>query len=124
MRIKSECEWWLEWPIAELGRLDRLHLFRGLEAIRRYGECIQFWSCATGTIASCFGTSGLNETARLRGGHFAMTVSTLFPAATNNSLTLQGVQNSKGNIARTWTSSRQPSCAATGNFSMTGVPPV
>jgi hypothetical protein len=79
---------------------------------------------ATGTIASCFGTSGLNETARLRGGHFAMTVSTLFPAATNNSLTLQGVQNSKGNIAGTWTSSGQPSCAATGNFSMTGVPPV
>src|SRR6185503_3848210 len=38
----------------------------------------------TGTIASCFGTSGLNETAHLSGGHFAMTVSTLFPAATNN----------------------------------------
>jgi len=78
----------------------------------------------TGTIASCFGTSALNATANFSGGHFAMTVSTLFPAATNNTFTLQGVQHSNGSITGTWTSSGQPSCAATGNFLMTGVPPV
>ena len=82
-----------------------------------------FGSGSVGTIAVCFG-SGLNETASLSGGHFTMTVSTLFPAATNNTFTLQGTQNSNGNIAGTWTSGGQPGCTASGSFSMSGVPPV
>lgn len=83
-----------------------------------------FNSGPPGTIVSCFGTSALNETARLSSGHFAMTVSTLFPAATNNTFTLQGAQNSDGNITGTWTASGQHGCAATGNFSMSKLPPV
>lgn len=81
-------------------------------------------SVPTGTIAACFPTSGLNEMASLSGGQFAMTVSTMFPASTNNTFSLRGTQNSNGNVTGTWTSSGEPSCIASGSFSMSGVPPV
>lgn len=82
-----------------------------------------FGSGPSGTIAACFG-SGLSETASMSGGHFAMTVSTLFPTPTNNTFTLSGTQTSSGSISGTWTSSGQSGCAASGSFSMSSVPPV
>ena len=83
-----------------------------------------FGSGPTGTIAACFGGSGLSEFANMSGGHFAMTVSTLFPTPTNNTFTLNGTQTSGGTISGTWTSSGQSGCAGSGSFSMSGVPPV
>ena len=83
-----------------------------------------FGSGSVGSIAACFAGSGLNETASISGGHFTMSVSTLFPIPKNNTFTLNGTQSSNGNVSGTWTSSGQSGCAGSGSFSMSGVPPV
>jgi hypothetical protein len=56
-------------------------------------------------------------------GTFGMTISTLFPSATNNVLTLQGSVN--GNtISGNWTLTGLSGCSGSGTFTIQGLPPV
>ena len=77
-----------------------------------------------GTATVCFNGSPLSESATFRSGQFTMTLSTVFPMATNNVLNLQGTQQSDGTIQGTWKSSGNSVCNANGTFTLTGVPPV
>ncbi len=56
-------------------------------------------------------------------GTFEMIITTMFPGATNNVLTLQGTVN--GNtISGTWTLTGLTGCSGNGKFTMQGLPPV
>lgn len=66
--------------------------------------------------APCFTT--MAETATLSGGSFQMTIKTLFPAAENNVLTLQGTPESNGNFSGTRTVTGQTGCTGNGTFTM------
>jgi hypothetical protein len=84
------------------------------------------------SAGSCFASYQTSETATfgLMGnfngnvtGTFGMTITTMFPGATNNVLTLQGTVN--GNtISGTWTLTGLTGCSGNGNFTIHGVPPV
>jgi hypothetical protein len=84
------------------------------------------------STGSCFASYPTSETATfsLSGnfngnimGTFGMTITTLFPGATNNVLTLQGTVN--GNtISGTWMLTGLTGCSGNGNFTMHGLPPV
>lgn len=56
-------------------------------------------------------------------GTFEMTITTMFPGATNNVLTLQGTVNGD-TISGTWTLTGLTGCSGNGKFTMQGVPPV
>jgi len=76
--------------------------------------------------APCFATplgqtASFSVTGNSRGyqtGPFQMTVTTIFPAATNNVLTLSGNRNSDGGITGTWTISGLTGCPGNGTFTM------
>lgn len=72
--------------------------------------------------APCFTT--MAETATLSGSSFQMTITTLFPAAENNVLTLQGTRTSNGNFSGTWTATGQTGCTGSGTFTMQPQVPV
>lgn len=55
-------------------------------------------------------------------GPFQMTITTLFPQATNNVLQLNGTRNSDGSISGQWTVTGLTGCPASGTFTMT--PPI
>jgi hypothetical protein len=84
------------------------------------------------SAGSCFASDQTTETATfgLMGnfngnvtGTFEMTITTMFPGATNNVLTLQGTVN--GNtISGTWMLTGLTGCSGNGNFTIHGVPPV
>ena len=66
--------------------------------------------------APCFTT--MAETATLSANSFQMTITTLFPAAENNVLSLNGTRESNGNFSGTWTATGQTGCAGNGTFTM------
>ena len=78
------------------------------------GPCFATYSTSeTGS----FGLSG-NSNGNVK-GTFGMTVTTLFPAPTNNLLTLQGTVNG-GTISGTWTLTGGTGCTGNGSFTMRG----
>lgn len=91
------------------------------------GGALTFTSFTFTTSGTCFASGPFAETGSvsLSGnysggvtGSFAMTVSTIFPAATNNVLTLMG--NVNGNtITGTWTVAGQTGCSGSGTFTAT-----
>ena len=74
------------------------------------------------SAAPCFSTSA--ETATLSAGSFQMTITTLFPGAQNNVLTLNGTRQGNGNFSGTWTATGQAGCTGSGTFTMQPQVPV
>ncbi len=71
--------------------------------------------CFASDPTSQTGTVGLTDTNGNLTGTFGMNISTIFPGATNNVLTLQGTVN--GNtISGTWTLTGQTGCSGNGTF--------
>lgn len=68
------------------------------------------------SAAPCFSTTA--ETAMLSASSFQMTITTLFPGAQNNVLTLNGTRESNGNFSGTWTATGQTGCSGNGTFTM------
>ena len=62
--------------------------------------------------------STISETATLSANSFQMTITTLFPVAENNVLSLNGTRESNGNFSGTWTTTGQTGCAGNGTFTM------
>jgi hypothetical protein len=73
--------------------------------------CFPTTTTETGTFG-LMGSSNGNVT-----GTFGMTVSTMFPAATNNVLTLTGAVNGK-TITGTWTLTGLTGCSGNGSFTI------
>jgi hypothetical protein len=88
------------------------------------GGTLGFTNFTFTTAGTCFATGPFSETGSvsLSGnyngnvtGSFAMTISTMFPAGTNNMLTLMGTV--AGNtITGTWTLTGGTGCSGNGNF--------
>jgi len=74
------------------------------------------------SAAPCFSTSAENAT--LSAGSFQMTITTLFPGAQNNVLTLNGTRQGNGNFSGTWTATGQAGCTGNGTFTMQPQVPV
>jgi hypothetical protein len=70
----------------------------------------------------CFNT--VAETATLSAGSFQMTITTLFPGAQNNVLTLNGTRQGNGNFSGTWSATGLTGCAGSGTFTMQPQVPV
>ncbi|HTF45377.1 MAG TPA: hypothetical protein VK641_15840 [Terriglobales bacterium] len=71
-------------------------------------------STGQSVVFTATGSSNGNVT-----GSFAMSISTLFPGALNNVLSLQGDRNATGRISGTWTLTGQSGCTGTtGTFLM------
>ena len=70
----------------------------------------------------CFNT--VAETATLSAGSFQMTITTLFPGAQNNVLTLNGTRQSNGSFSGTWSATGLTGCAGSGTFTMQSQVPV
>lgn len=96
------------------------------------GNSVNVSNFSFGGSLGCF-TSGFSETATFSSsgssngfqtGSFTLTVSTMFPFATNNVLTLQGTRHSDGSISGTWTLTGQSGCSGNGTFTMRIPPPV
>ncbi len=91
------------------------------------GGALTFTNFTFTTAGTCFATGPFTETGSvsLSGnyngnvtGSFASTISTMFPAGTNNMLTLMGTV--AGNtITGTWTLTGGTGCAGNGNFTAT-----
>lgn len=64
----------------------------------------------------CFNSTA--ETATLSAGAFQMTITTLFPGAQNNVLTLNGTRQGNGNFSGTWSATGLAGCAGSGTFTM------
>ena len=64
----------------------------------------------------CFNTTA--ETATISSGSFQMIITTLFPGAQNNVLTLNGTRQSNGNFSGTWNMTGLAGCAGSGAFTM------
>lgn len=70
----------------------------------------------------CFNT--VAETATLSASSLQMTITTLFPGAQNNVLTLNGTRQSNGNFSGTWSATGLTGCAGSGTFTMQPQVPV
>lgn len=70
----------------------------------------------------CFNTTA--ETAVLSAQSFQMTITTLFPGAQNNVLTLNGARQSNGNFSGTWNATGLAGCSGGGTFTMQPQVPV
>jgi hypothetical protein len=73
--------------------------------------CFPTTTTETGTFGLMGGSNGTAT------GTFGMTVSTMFPAATNNVLTLTGAVNGK-TISGTWTLTGLSGCSGNGSFTI------
>jgi hypothetical protein len=70
----------------------------------------------------CFNT--VEVTAALSAGSFQMTITTLFPGAQNNVLTLTGTRQGNGNFSGRWSATGLRGCAGSGTFTMQPQVPV
>ena len=79
------------------------------------GNSLPCFASGASEIATFSSTGSANG---VQTGSFTMTVSTMFPSALNNVLTLQGSRNSDGSISGTWNLTGQTGCGGNGNFKM------
>jgi len=95
------------------------------------GTALTFTSFTFTTTSPCFSSGQTSETGTFGfsgnngnvTGTFEMTIMTMFPAATNNVLTLNGTVN--GNqISGTWTLTGVTGCSGNGTFILNPQPPV
>jgi hypothetical protein len=91
------------------------------------GGTLSFTNFTFTTAGTCFATGPFSETGSvsLSGnyngtatGSIALTISTMFPAATNNVLVLMGNVNGR-TITGTWTLTGGSGCTGNGNFTAT-----